>query len=198
MGEILSVKKPRMAGRMIEILWDKILLPQSLQKNKPNLAVDLIHAQTSFSVSYAFWTDTMMFRFKATWTHWQCVLPVRGIWLWIWLSDFSPYWSSPWRNGNMAGCPWRGRFITPQRRSCRAPQGSPSYVGGHRSEVPLCLCCSPPEWARSIQAYRLQIALIGIADRLGGKRNLHWHSDVPAHAANIPLSRFTEEWKPLY
>ena len=72
----------------------------------------------------------------------------------------------------LAGCPWQGRFITPQRRSYRAPQGSPSYVGGHRSEVSLYLRCSPPECAVSIQAYRLQIALIGAADGLGGKRKI--------------------------
>ena len=27
----------------------------------------------------------------------------------------------PLANGNMAGCPWRGQFITPQRRSGRMP-----------------------------------------------------------------------------
>ena len=78
----------------------------------------------------------------------------------------------PLANRNMAGYPWRGRFITPQRRSGRAPQGSPSYVGGHRSEVPLCLCCTPPECAIVIQAYRLRIALISIADGHGGKRKI--------------------------
>ena len=44
----------------------------------------------------------------------------------------------------MAGCPWQRQFITPQHRSNRVPQGSPSYVGGHRSEVPLFLCCIYP------------------------------------------------------
>lgn len=122
--------------------------------------------------SQVLWWCTLSDCFKITWTHWQFALPVRGIWLWICRSYSSPYLSNPWRNGNMTGCPWQGRFITPQRRSCRAPQGSPSYVGGHRSEVPLYLCCSPPERAISIQAYRLQIALIGIVNGHGGKREI--------------------------
>ena len=62
----------------------------------------------------------------------------------------------------MVGCPWRGQFITPKRRSGRAPQGSPSYTGGHRLEVPLFPCCTTPGCAIVIRAYRLQIARIGI------------------------------------
>ena len=112
------------------------------------------------------------YKFKVTWTHWRLMLPVRGIWFWIYWSYLSPYLSHPWRNGNMAGCPWQGRFITPQRWSYRAPQGSPSYVGGHRSEVSLYLRCPPPECAINIQAYRFQIALIGVTDGLGVKQKI--------------------------
>lgn len=79
-------------------------------------------------------------------------------------------YQNPWRNGSMVGCPWRGQFITPKRRSGRAPQGSPSYTGGRRLEVPLFPCCTPPGCAIVIRAYRLQIARIGITDGHGGKQ----------------------------
>ena len=60
--------------------------------------------------------------------------------------------------------------IAPQHRTNRVPQGSPSYVGGQRPEVPLYLCCTPPGWAISTQAYRLRIARTSIASGHGGKQ----------------------------
>ena len=60
MGEMLSVKKPRTACRMIESLRDEVPLPKSFQKDKPDLTVNLSHAQTSFSVNYAVRLGTMM------------------------------------------------------------------------------------------------------------------------------------------
>lgn len=79
-------------------------------------------------------------------------------------------YQTPGELGVWAGCPWPGQFIAPQHRTNRVPQGSPSYVGGQRPEVPLYLCCTPPGWAISTQAYRLRIARTSIASGHGGKQ----------------------------
>ena len=60
---------------------------------------------------------------------------------------------TPGKLGVWAGCPRPEQFITPQHRTNRVPQGSPSYAGGQRFEVPLCLRSSPPGWAMDTQAY---------------------------------------------